>query len=74
MEEWESWRKQTAEENIKGELWLWEFQYKKEHKNQSPPPDERAAKKQELIEALPTDEEKYQEIFGKALRETEKLF
>ena len=74
VEEWESWQKQTAEENIKGELWLWEFQYKKEHKNQSPPPDERAAKKQELIEVLPTDEEKYQEIFGKALRETEKLF
>ena len=59
---------------IKGDVWLWEHQYRKDHNGQLPQAHERQAKEQELIAQLPNDEEKQIQIFGSPLKETQDLF
>jgi len=73
VEQYREWIEMTPEEKVRGELWVWDNQYRKVH-NHPPSPDEKQAKQQELIEQLPTDEEKQTQIFGKPFKETQELF
>jgi len=72
IEQWENWQGQAPEEKVRGEMWLWTRSFQKEHKR-APTPREREIHQEELITAIPTDEEKYKEIFGKSLKTTEKF-
>jgi len=72
--EWQKWQKQTPEERAQGDLWVWEHNYQKDHNGQLPTLEEKQTKQQELIQKLPTDEEKYQQLFDKPLKDTEDLF
>ena len=72
VEQWENWQKQTPEEKVKGEMWLWARNFQKKHQR-TPTSSERESQQAELITAIPTDEEEYQEIFGKSLKTTKKF-
>jgi len=71
--EYKQWQEMTPTERVKGDLWVWEFQYKKEH-GQQPTTEQQQAKQQELIEQLPTEEEMQIQLFGKIFKQTEELF
>lgn len=74
IEDYQTWLNQTPEEKVKGEIWLWEHQYKKDHNGQQPTLEEKQNKEQELIQQIPTEEQKQVELFGKTFRQTEELF
>jgi len=74
VERYQEWRNMTTKEKVKGDLWVWEHQYRKAHNDQLPQAHERQAKEQELIAQLPNDEEKQIQIFGSPLKETQDLF
>lgn len=73
VEEWQQWQSQTPEQKVTGELWQWSRRFEKEN-SQLPTTEERQVKQAKLIQALPTDEERYQQIFGKRLKKSEALF
>lgn len=74
VDRYKEWLAMTPRERVKGDLWVWEFQYRKGHNEQLPTADEKQAKEQELIGQLPTDEEKQIQIFGSPLEDTKDLF
>ena len=63
---------QLTREEFEVLIWLWAWNFQKEHKR-APTPREREIQQDELITAIPTDEEKYKEIFSKSLKTTEKF-
>ena len=58
----EKWLNISDEEKVKGDLWLWEFRFKKDQ-GIEPTADQIEAKKQELIFKLPTPEEMRKRTF-----------
>ena len=74
IEDYQTWLNQTPEEKVKGEIWFWEHQYKKDHNGQAPTLEEKQSKQQELIQQIPTEEQKQVELFGKTFKQTEELF
>lgn len=60
--EYQQWLETPDEEKIKGDLWIWDHRFKKEHKR-NPSPEEIETKRRDLILNLPSPEEKRKQIF-----------
>ena len=73
VEEWQQWQSQTPEQKVTGELWQWSRRFEKEN-SRLPTPDEKHQQQQQLTQALPTDDQRYEQIFGKPLKKSEELF
>lgn len=73
LREWEEWQQGSMEDKIKGSLWYWQFGFEKENKRK-PTVDEIEIRRAEFIKEIPSDSEKYKQIFGKPLQQSENLF
>jgi len=63
-DEWKSWYSSTPAQRVKGELWAWTARYKLEHDGKEPSAEEVGDKEKELIDKLPSNEKRQQQIFG----------
>ena len=60
---WKKWVETSPEQKVQGDLIIWKSRFKKEN-HRLPSIEEIKAKEQELIQALPSDEETQISIFG----------
>ena len=60
---WKKWVESSPEQRVYGDLFIWKSRFKRENQR-LPSIDEIKAKEQELIQALPSDEETQISIFG----------
>jgi len=60
--QFDDWLKTTPEQKVKGALIFWQMRFKREQKR-PPTAGETETKRQELLEALPTPQQRWQQLF-----------
>jgi len=63
-EEWREWYNALPEQRVRGDLFIWENLYRRDHGGQLPTESERLQKQSDLVAQLPSNEQKQRDVFG----------